>query len=192
MRDARLILLPRSLLDNTSLEIITVIKPSHWSNINPMLSLNQNGRDLIFQIYELRRSWSTLDTALPWNALRLSGSHCDRCCIWGKWGDLTFPWIVSLDRAPNDDIIFIKNWENWWHQNTGVMEKLPKHKAPRSWSDRRTPHFLFRVFGGPKKKSSGVCFLNWCQAKILENILLKVECCTNLPPGLLFLVLIIN
>lgn len=90
------------------LVLIIVIKVSHCSDIRPMLWLNQNGRDIIFLIHVLRRCWSTLNTALPWIALRLSGSHCDWCYIWGNRSDLTFPWIVSLDRALNDDIIFHK------------------------------------------------------------------------------------
>lgn len=88
------------------LVLIIVIKVSHCSDIRPTLWLNQNGRDIIFLIHVFRRCWSTLNTALPWIAL--SGNHCDWCYIWGNWSDLTFPWLISLDRALNDNIIFHK------------------------------------------------------------------------------------
>lgn len=118
--DARSVFAATKLEDNKHctcvlLVLIIVIKLSHCSNIRRTLSLNQKRRWHYFP------DPSLLGGADPPRARPCLGLHFGslevieiHVTFGRKQSDLTFPWIVSSDRALNEDIIFHKGLRRKW------------------------------------------------------------------------------
>lgn len=83
----------------------------------------------------------------------------DECYVWGKWVDLTFPWIVTLGRTLNYDIIIHE--ENWWHHKADVT----RNAGPRP--DRRSAHLQVKL--GGEFCLVLFCLFFCCQAATSQN-----------------------